>query len=52
MHQFNFLTKLMEFEPAGFPFISIYLNTEPNENGKNDFEIFLRKQLKDHGAVI
>src|SRR5215218_6727500 len=52
MQQFNFLSKLMEFEPAGFPFISIYLNTEPNETGKKDFEVFLRKQLKDHGAVL
>ena len=52
MHQFNFLTKLMDFEPAGFPFVSIYLNTEPNESGKKDFEIFLKKQLKDHGAVL
>jgi peptide chain release factor subunit 1 len=52
MQQFNFLTKLMEFEPAGFPFVSVYLNTEPNETGKRDFEIFLKKQLKDHGAVM
>jgi len=52
MQQFNFLSKLMAFEPAGFPFISVYLNTEPNENGKKDFEVFLKKQLKDHGAVL
>jgi peptide chain release factor subunit 1 len=42
----------MDFEPAGFPFLSVYLNTEPNETGKRDFEVFLRKQLKDHGAVL
>ena len=52
MHQFNFLSKLMEYEPTGFPFVSIFLNTEPNETGKKDFDIFLRKQLKDHGAVL
>ena len=52
MQQFNFLSKLMDFEPAGFPFLSVYLNTEPNETGKRDFEVFLRKQLKDHGAVL
>lgn len=52
MQQFDFLTKLFEFEPAGFPFISVYLNTEPNETGKKDFDIFLKKQLKDHGAVL
>jgi len=52
MQQFKFLSNLMEFEPAGFPFISVYLNTEPNETGKRDFDVFLRKQLKDHGAVL
>jgi len=52
MQQFDFLSKLMEFEAAGFPFISIYLNTEPNDTGKKDFDVFLKKQLKDHGAVL
>ena len=52
MRQFNFLSKLLEFEPSGSPFISLYLNTEPNETGKKDFEVFLRKQISDHVAVM
>jgi peptide chain release factor subunit 1 len=52
MRQFNFLNKLLEFQPGGSPFISLYLNTEPNETGKKDFDIFLRKQLNDHVAVM
>ncbi|HUR98825.1 MAG TPA: Vms1/Ankzf1 family peptidyl-tRNA hydrolase [Pyrinomonadaceae bacterium] len=52
MRQFNFLNKLLEVQPTGSPFISLYLNTEPNETGKKDFDVFLRKQLSDHIAVM
>jgi peptide chain release factor subunit 1 len=47
MQNNNLLQSLTEFEPAGFPFISIYLNTEPNENGKTNFDVFLRKQINE-----
>ncbi len=47
MKQNQFLEKLGGFEPNGFPFISFYLNIEPNENGKFDFDIFVRKQLSE-----
>lgn len=30
------------------PFISIYLNAEPNEHGRDDFDVFLKKQLSVH----
>ena len=52
MHQFNFLSKLLELQPNGSPFISLYLNTEPNENGKKDFGVFVKKQLNDHLAML
>src|SRR4051794_61847 len=52
MQQFKFLESLVDFEPTGFPFLSIYLNTEPNETGKKDFEVFLRKQFSEHGAIL
>jgi len=52
MRQFNFLTKLLNVQPSSFPFISLYLNTEPNETGKKDFDVFLKKQLADHIAVL
>jgi peptide chain release factor subunit 1 len=48
MKQNLLLEKLARFEASGFPFISLYLNTEPNENGKFDFEVFVRKQLSEH----
>lgn len=52
MHEFNMLDKLLDVQPNEFPFVSVYLNTEPNETGKKDFEIFLKKQLSDHLAVL
>lgn len=52
MRQFNFLSRLLEVQPDGSPFISIYLNTEPNRNGKKDFDVFLKKQFSDHLAVM
>lgn len=52
MDQFNFLSKLLDIEPNGSPFLSVYLNTEPNATGKKDFDIFLKKQISEHGAVI
>lgn len=52
MHQFNFLNRLLDVQPGDSPFISIYLSTAPNENGKKDFDVFLKKQLNDHLAVM
>src|SRR5215211_4417846 len=52
MREFNFLSKLLDVQPDGSPFISLYLNTEPNETGKKDFDVFLRKQLSDHLAMM
>lgn len=52
MRQFNFLTKLLEAQPTDAPFISAFLNTEPNETGKKVFDVFLKKQLSDHLAVM
>lgn len=52
MNQFNFLKRLLELEPNGSPVISLYLKTEPNETGKKDFDVFLKKQLSEHLAVL
>ena len=52
MRQFNFLTRLLDQQPGDAPFVSLYLNTEPNENGKKQFGTFLKKQFNDHIAVL
>jgi peptide subunit release factor 1 (eRF1) len=33
------------FEPGPYPVISLYLNLQPNERGRDHFEPFLRKEL-------
>ena len=39
--------KLAAFEPTGFPFISVYLNTQPNEQRRPDFDAFVCKQFNE-----
>lgn len=43
----NFLNKLLNFNAEGSPFISLYLNTGPNENGQRDLDTFTRKRFKE-----
>jgi hypothetical protein len=40
------LDDLAAFEPVSLPVISLYLNTQPNERGRADFEAFVRKEMK------
>jgi peptide chain release factor subunit 1 len=39
------LDKLAAFEPAPFPVVSLYLNTQPGQTGKDQFQAFVRKEL-------
>jgi len=41
------LDRLAAFESSPFPFISLYLNLEPDANGRDRFEPFLRKELDE-----
>jgi peptide chain release factor subunit 1 len=41
------LDRLASFEPTGFPFISLYLNAEPDEHGSDNFQAFVRKELNE-----
>jgi peptide chain release factor subunit 1 len=40
------MERLAAFEPTGFPFVSLYLNTRPDEHGRDHFEPFVRKQFE------
>ncbi len=44
----NTLKELSEVESSKSPFISIYLNAESNNQGRDDFDKFLTKQLETH----
>lgn len=39
------LDRLAAFEPTHLPVISLYLNTQADEHGKDQFETFLRKEF-------
>lgn len=40
------LSRLAAFEPSPYPVVSLYLNTQPNERGRDNFQAFVRKELK------
>lgn len=44
----NLLEKLAAFEPTGFPFLNLYLDTQVNENGQTTFDVFVRTKLSEH----
>jgi peptide subunit release factor 1 (eRF1) len=39
------LDELAAFEPIGFPFVSLYLNAQPDQHGRDNFEPFVRKEF-------
>jgi peptide subunit release factor 1 (eRF1) len=41
--------RLARFEPDGSPVLSLYLDTRPNERGRDAFDVFVRKELKARG---
>ena len=40
------LDRLAAFEPSPYPVVSLYLNTQPNGRGRDQFQAFVRKELK------
>jgi peptide chain release factor subunit 1 len=44
--------RLVAFPPTTFPVISLYLNAEPDQHGKDDVERFLRRELAARGRTF
>jgi peptide chain release factor subunit 1 len=40
------LERLAAFEPAPYPVVSLYLNTQPGQHGRDQHQGFIRKELK------
>lgn len=40
------LDRLAAFEPTTLPLISLYLNTQPDQHGRANFDSFIRKELR------
>ena len=47
----NLLARLSEFEPQQLPVISLYLNAQANEHGRDNFHVFVRKELNDRART-
>jgi len=45
------LERLAAFEPSPYPVVSLYLNTQPNERGRDQHHTFVRKELKARAAT-
>jgi peptide chain release factor subunit 1 len=43
------LDRLAALEPTPYPFLSLYLNTQADQHGKNNFQAFVRKEF--HGRA-
>jgi hypothetical protein len=48
MSRFNFLRKILDVKPGKGPFLSVYLDTGVNENGKRTFDVILKKQVNEN----
>ena len=40
------LDRLARFEPVPYPVVSLYLNTQPNERGRDQYQTFVRQEFK------
>jgi peptide chain release factor subunit 1 len=40
------LERLAAFEPAPYPVVSLYLNTQPGQHGRDQHQAFIRKEFK------
>ena len=45
------LDRLAAFEPAPYPVVSLYLNTQPGQHGRDQYQAFVRKELKARGRT-
>src|SRR5262249_23051741 len=45
------LDRLAEWDPGPFPVVSLYLNLQPSDRGRDQFAPFLRKELDERIAT-
>jgi peptide chain release factor subunit 1 len=50
--QQELLDRLVGFPPTTYPVLSLYLNTEPDQHGRDDIERFLRRELPARGRTF
>src|SRR4029453_11132816 len=45
------LARLAAIEPSPYPVVSLYLNAQSNERGRDSYQAFVRKELKARAAT-
>lgn len=45
------LDRLAAFEPAPYPVVSLYLNTQPGQTGRDQYQTFVRKEFSARGRT-
>lgn len=45
------LDRLARFEPVPYPVVSLYLNTQPNDRGRDQFQSFVRQEFKSRSRT-
>ena len=45
------LEKLARMEPVPYPVVSLYLNSQPNERGRDQFQAFVRQEFRARSAT-
>ena len=45
------LDRLARMEPVPYPVVSLYLNTQPNERGRDQFQTFVRQEFRARSAT-
>ena len=46
------LERLAAFEPSPYPVVSLYLNMQPNQHGRDQHQAFVRKELKARAGTF
>ncbi|MGE0127395.1 MAG: Vms1/Ankzf1 family peptidyl-tRNA hydrolase [Blastocatellales bacterium] len=41
----NLIDRLVAFEPTPFPVVSLYLNTQSDQHGRDNFDVFVRREF-------
>ena len=45
------LDRLARFEPVPYPVVSLYLNTQPNDRGRDQFQSFVRQEFRSRSET-
>jgi peptide subunit release factor 1 (eRF1) len=45
------LDRLARFEPVPYPVVSLYLNAQPNDRGRDQFQTFVRQEFKSRSQT-